>query len=286
MFCATIAGMMETTNFYGLDALLTVQLFRGENARQEYRQAFGEQAPPFDPTRAVKRWRGTPADANFNYYVPSGVSGAPLTRVSVSLAPGEAETVNLPGSVEYIPRVVLPSGAFVLTGLGEKQYINPAGLSTEAEALALQSQLEAAGWLVSGIEMETQSGPVAIMYDPGETRRYWKVNTAGRLGSYSVGLMLKDRYTKGINSPGRWSGPGESTSPVWYSNAETPATFSVRPETPAPMRELRPDERVEASPFGVRIYPNAGGSSSEKTTREIFSISAKLDEVLALLRRG
>ena len=272
--------MNETTNFYGLDALVTVRMFRGDNARNDYKQAYGKQAPPFNPAKPVKRWQGSPSDSVFSYYVPSGVPGSPLKSVRIALAPGEAETVNLPGAVEYSPRVVAPSGAYIVTPSGEKQYINPAGLSTQSEALAVRIMLMEAGWSPSEPEASEVSGPVQIAYENTETRRFWNINTPR--GSFSVGLLLRDRYTKGVDSPGRWSKPEETNAPIWYSNAETGTAFSPFPEVPAPMRELRPDERVETSPFGVRIYPNAGGSG-DGTAREIFSMSAKLAEMDAKL---
>ncbi len=275
--------MSENLNNYGLDALVEVKVFRGDSARDAYQKAYGEQAPPFDPAQPVKRWRVTDGGTQFRYYVPSGDASQPLRQLVLDMTAAQAATVNLPGAFEYPVRVVPASGAYIIDALGQKQYINAAGLATETEAKEYSRQLERAGWNPGPILTSEQSGPVQIQFEPNEERRYWHIKTEA--GTFSVGLLAKDRSTRGVGSPGRWSKPGETASPIWFSEVNVATTFSVFPEVPLPMRTLRADERVEASPFGVRIYPNAGGSG-DGSTREIFLISGKLDKVLGAMGLG
>jgi hypothetical protein len=222
------------------------------HTRATWEQTFGEQAPPWDKVRRIKRWADTTAlegvddPANelieYNYFDLTSRSFKKLV-----LTRQEAALPNLPGTYVYPKYVVEPTPA-VVTGPPPlaPQPLRADLLSRKEEAQALAAEL--------GVDevVESQgftSGPFRIEWK-GESRRQWLV----RIGPeyYNAGLLLKSKYANGIGAPGKW----EQTprGPVWVSFAQDTGEQDVRPEIPIPCRPLDPREALHVTPFGVLVY--------------------------------
>lgn len=251
--------------------------------RDAYKAFTGEQAPPFNPDKPVKRWYvthsmgdrvadATTALAFQTYDIKPDV---PVLR-QFMLAPADALTVNLPGKYVYPARVVAPSGAFYMLN-GEKQYINPTGLATMEEAKELLAELVAAGHPASSAEVveQARAGMFAIGYEPSEARRIIQITVSG--GTYNVGGLLADKHADGVGSPGAWTGPGV---PVDWIPAPVMERKGTAGETPVPMRALENGETWQRLPFGLQILNAQTPEGAEEVNEK------NLASNVAAIKRG
>jgi hypothetical protein len=222
------------------------------HTRATWEQTFGEQAPPWDKGRRIKRWSDTTALegvadpdnqlVEYNYFDLTSRSFKKLV-----LTAREAALPNLPGRYVYPKYVVEPTPA-VVAGPPPlaPQPLRSDLLSRKEEADALATELGAD----EVVESEGfASGPFQIRWN-GELRRQWLV----RIGSeyYNAGLLLKSKHANGIGAPGKWEKtPG---GPTWISFAQDTGEQDVRPEIPIPCRLLDPREALHVTPFGVLVY--------------------------------
>lgn len=224
---------------YGPDALEMLPRF----TRASYRTATGVQAPPPNPLAPMKRWSIPTATESMTLgYWEFPVNGAPL-YVQKTYTPTELKAVNLPGTFEYPKYVIAPSGAYTLQGPD----LQPAGigedwLSTRSQAEAMADALRALGWSVTGITENTLSGIFTIQYRPEETRRVWELEVGNGGGSRNVGKLVEERNKAGVGAPGKWTTPGESSSPIWHSLVPQSGDL-LAGEVPIPQRELYPNEK-------------------------------------------
>jgi hypothetical protein len=222
------------------------------HTRATWEQTFGEQAPPWDKERRIKRWADTTAlegvadPANqlveYNYFDLTSRSFKKLV-----LTAREAALPNLPGRYVYPKYVVEPTPAVVAGPPPlEPQPLRADLLSRKEEAQALAAELNADEVVES---LTFTSGPFRIEWK-GESRRQWLV----RIGPeyYNAGLLLKSKYANGIGAPGRWE--KSPLGPVWVSFTQDTGDQDPRPEIPIPCRLLDPREALHVTPFGVLVY--------------------------------
>ena len=198
--------------FYPVERLL---LFDRHN-RLTWEQTFGEQAPPWDKERRIKRWADTSA--------PEGVAVASLTMVLCTytyfdmvtrtfkgfrLTAEEAATPNLPGAYVYPKYIVEPTPAVVVDAANpdNPQGLNPNIICQYAEAAAIAAQLS--GQVVEATSF--MAGPFSFDWR-GETRRRWLIRIDGRY--HNAAALVRAKTAFGVGAPGDWihaaneAGPG------------------------------------------------------------------------------
>lgn len=226
---------------YSIQALGLFQTF----TRDTYQSSFGVQAPAWDPARLRKTWFDSTVDtsdaANVVVYkiVARDATGNGILKQMV-ISTEESATVNLPGAVTYPPYIVAPTNA---TRGGAP--INASYLSLESDARALMAII---GGTALGDEGATAIYPV--IYPPDEPRRMWGILIGGQ--SFNVGALLALRNANGAGSPGSWD--TSSGGPVWTPAPPAPTGVDdMRPPRDMPVRDLRPNEKLQAGMMGVSV---------------------------------
>lgn len=264
--------------YYPIDRLL---LFDRHN-RASWEKTFGEQAPPWDKERRIKRWADTTAlegvadPANhlveYNYF-----DFASRSFKKFVITAREAAAPNLPGQYVYPKFAVQPTPAMVVSSQGgDPQPVNPAILCFKEEARALAAELGAEE-VVEALTFTT--GPFRIEWST-ETRRQWLI----RIGSeyHNAAALLAVRNANGIGAPGEWV--KTPSGPRWVSFVQDTGEQDPRPEIPIPCRLLDPREALHITPFGVTVYRrdkesdyNPKPASSAGLTAEQAAALARID---------
>lgn len=221
--------------------------------RPIYEKMFGEQPPPYDPAKRIKRWFFTDvltgstdqSNAMVEFQTFNDKTGKFET---IAMTNQEAATPNLPGTYVYEKWVNPPETAAklqVINGLGNVQ---TAGQNGEAfiDKMILDAVVgEAAKQL--GIAISTAESvvlsPFYIVYG-AETRR--KMNVILPSGEKLDGAdFVKKRFAEGVFAPGKWS-LNSANQPVFTADVPVTGEQDVRPEIPIPVRSLLPNEKVES----------------------------------------
>jgi hypothetical protein len=261
---------------YGIDSLALFKTY----TRESYRQAFGVEPPPWNPSRLTKTWFDSSVDtasvSPVSYKAVARDAGGNWTLQTFSLAAAEAATVNLPGAIAYPPYVIAPTGA---TRGGSP--INPLFLSLESDARGLLAPLGAVSIVDQG------ATPVfPVVYPPDELRRMWAiVRSSGQ--QINVGALLQERNASGVGAPGRWDLSG--VNPVWVSDPPAPSGLDdKRPPVPMPVRDLLPNEELRLGPmgFGVQVVrTDLEQAAMRKNGAFTEDDRKKLDEIYRIVSR-
>jgi hypothetical protein len=226
---------------YGFAALALFQTY----TRDTYRAAFGVQAPPWDPSRSAKFWFDSSADTsvadNVAAYKIFAVDSTGIWGLKQMVLPAAvAATVNLPGAVSYTPYVITPTDA---TRGGSAQ--NAKYLSLEADARTLMAAFGATGLVDEGA---TTYYPV--VYPSDESRRMWAILLNGH--QQNVGELMAQRNARGVSSPGHWD--TSAGFAVWAPDPPAPVGLDdTRPPQPIPVRDLLPNEQIQAGLMGPSV---------------------------------
>lgn len=244
--------------------------------RNDWVRKYGEQPPPFDPSRPRQAWAfsngGEPADIGYLTYNP--VTAEVITR---TISQKHAYSPNLPGEYQYAkydPPVA-----------GSTPVVSKWNLCDKADAdlvvEELRSQLKIR--VSDPFEAKTLGGQV-IQYGPNETRRQWMIFHSGNV--HSVGLLLASRYDRGVGNPnGHWEMADELHARWFY---DAPVVDNNLEWLSYPIRAPKDDERIElvfSVPTLVTGTPSepTGGVGSQEIIDRLAAISRQLDEQLALL---
>jgi hypothetical protein len=221
--------------------------------RATFRQKFGEEPPPFDPSKPIKRWMD-PKPAPSPEYTVFRDGRFELLKMSQ----GEAAALNLPGMTEY-PAYAIPPTAAVMVSIidGQTWPIPPETLSSAAEAAKLAADLKLSP---DAVTENTYGGPYFIDYR-GDSRRQHLIEVKG--ARYNVGALLKMRNVNGVNSPGMWGHSGAELA--WVPLVEEVHAGDEKDAIPVPVRPLNKDERLRQTIAGWIIVP-----ASEMTDREML----------------
>jgi hypothetical protein len=221
-----------------------LQLFDRHN-RATYTAAFGEQAPPWDPAKRIKRWFDTSPNAGSYTYFDSQ---ARQVRTLIT-TPAEAAAINLPGVYAYLPYVVPPTPAVVIhNSVGDT--------STTAfpvSLLCLQADaIDLAHAIGGGTPVEGQFIGQFVINWNGELRRNWLIPWQGDNQQASILLLQKNR--SGLNSPGKWDLSDHLNGPKWIPAVQETGAQDPRPEIPIPVRALFPQEALAMEIFETIVY--------------------------------
>ncbi|KKM06409.1 hypothetical protein LCGC14_1744260 [marine sediment metagenome] len=232
--------------------------------RAKYRQHTGEQAPPWEPSRRIKRW----ADRTLGEADPDGaypvrwyqVEAGEIAWKETTITNAEAAALNLPGQYDYPKWDPAPVGGFQASNYdGSRQQVDVDAVSTREQAEILSAELNGLG-----VEEHSLDGPFYFWFEPSEKRRIWWVKLSGG-GKIFAGRLLKKQYVNGVGAPGRWI--RSERVPWWKSGLdEIPEEWDARPEIPIPMRALEANERLQLG-FGGAIQVVTAESDTDLLRR-------------------
>lgn len=214
-------------------------------SRDSYLAEFGVQALAWDPTRVQKTWFDTSVDTsdpgNVAVYKVVAVDQNGVWALRQMVLPAqEAATVNLPGAIVYPPYVIPPTQTTTAGSLIDAMY-----LSLEADAQALMTTLGG-----SGLVVETGNAVFPIVYPADEPRRMWDFTVNAVV--CNAGALLALENANGVGAPGSWQ--STANGPVWVPAPPSPTGVNdTRPARPMPVRDLLPNEELQAGLMGVSV---------------------------------
>lgn len=249
--------------------------------RASFHQSTGQQAPPWDRSRRIKRWydtsvldgfTGDPKHDVVSYRVFDPANGK-IRRLALTVE--EASTPNLPGQYDYPKFSVQPTPA-VLVNPADNSItpVNPAHLCDYDDAADVARAIGAAAANLR----ENRIGFFHVRWN-GETRRAWVLDLPGT--SHQVASLLALRHAHGVNAPGRWD--TSQQQPVWIPEIQTDTgELDPRPEIPFPVRDLNPGEVIERGFGGVWVVRRSSPSlENNQLLAEILKVAK---ETLAEVR--
>ncbi len=275
--------------FYPIDTLYLFDRFD----RASWERAFGEQAPPWDPSRGVKAWADTTAiegaddpDGVFVEYDYFDPASRKFERMRMTAR--EAAVPNLPGEYVYPAYVVTPTPAVIINPDGGEDTFNPEMLCYRAEADGLARELGA----TSVIENRFPEGGQFRIEWRGEQRRMWLLRIGSNL--HSAALLLQKKYRGGVGAPGEWM-IEPSGQPVWLARKQETGLGNRQREVAVPCRHLADNEALYLGhPMKVVVYrtdmdseynradPAAAGALPADIRVMIERIDTNLQQLLAL----
>jgi hypothetical protein len=219
------------------------------HTRATYREAFGEEAPPYDPAKRIKRWfdstamevsRRDAADEAVTYRVhdpgdPTGLKLLMMTR-------GEAAAVNLPGSVVYPKYAPAPTQAWV-NGPDGSAAFPVQYLCSREQAEEMAQELGEVGQLPA---MQVPNGPYMVVWGQ-ETRRPWTIQFKGQ--TIYAETLRRAKFAGGVGAPGWFDTSG--AEPVWVPGPVETGEHDLRPEVLMPVRDLQWNEVLEKTLVGT-----------------------------------
>ena len=257
------------TEFYSLSALELFPTY----TRETYLAKFGIQAPPFDPSKLVKKWFDVPASTSGLTSYTVFQNGA-FSTVNLDFA--TAAYVNLPGKyayAKYTPTTVAKDSV--------GQPINPRALISESDVNTLVKELQEA-YRSSYVISAKQQDDMGEVWGT-ETRRRYNINV-GNYQTFDAAALLCEKYSSGVNAPGKWLVSGLS-DPVWIPTIQDTGEKATV-EIPVPVRTLLANEELLVSAVGTfQVHRTDMGTSSSSTstvdyTEQLKSLESKLDQAL------
>lgn len=236
--CNPITPAQPAKARYGIEALYTSPRL----TRATYKETYGEEAPPYDPKRRIKRWFFT--DLGASSATPEILVYDPTTRAIVPwyLTPEEYTTPNLPGLTSYAKWENPVASPAVIVGPVELK-LSGANLVYPDQAKEVAAEINAAlGTKLDVTQVPDERGPWKVVYGV-EPRRQMKI------GEYDAALILADRYEKGVGSPGKWS-LNSTGGPQFEPDVPIDGEHDLRPEVPMPCRPLLSNEKFAEVTFG------------------------------------
>ena len=270
---------------YPLAALSLVEYAdKGGWTRALYFARTGEQPPPYDPARPIKRWADNSLAAiiardpswivQYTYY--DQTAGAATMR-TLKITAAEASTFNLPGVYTYPKYEIAPTAAVVVQMDGTTQTFDPKYLCTKEEAEKFQTEMRLLDPGRTGELRDNELAPGGPQYrwPSDEKRRPWVLRWGA--DDLQVSIYVQQRNARGIGSPGHWQ--LVQAGPVWISYVPVTGAMDPRPEVPLPARSLRNTEEIRCTPFGCAVWttpaPAEGGGGLNAAQ------AAQLDELHA-----
>lgn len=245
--------------------------------RALYYARTGQQAPPRDTGRQIKRWADSsvahlPAGQLVSYKVLRTDESGKLAVMGMTITAGEAAAFNLPGVYTYPRYTIEPTKALVVSPDGQTTPLSPAYLTTEDEAKKLAAEI--------GSTAPTENKPTGAFSDyfpPEEPRRAWVTIWKGAELQCSIYVAMK--YANGIGAPGHWNLDGPA--PAWVSEVNKTGAMDTRPEVLIPVRALKANEEIRCTPFGCLVFRTDRGAGTS-TGQAAGGLTAGQD---ALLKR-
>jgi len=264
--------------FYPIERLF---LFDRHN-RLTWEQEYGEQAPPWDKERRIKRWADTSVldgvdDPDNHLVVYDHFDMAARAFKKFTMTAREASLPNLPGKYVYPTYVIEATPAVITDAMNNyPQPLNPSIICHKAEAEAIAKELGADEVVQAQSFM---AGPFVILWN-GESRRRWLI----RIGSeyHSAAALIRAKNGQGVGAPGEWV--ISPSGPRWVSHAQDTGDQDPRPEIPIPCRLLYEGEALYLGhPMKVVVYRK--DMESDYNPKSIEGVSGLTPDEAEALRR-
>lgn len=231
---------------YGITALSLFQPW----TRETFQAAFGQQAPPYDPSQPTRTWFDTSAQPG--PYLAIQVTGGSPAIVPLPM-PANVALPNLAGAYRYPAWVNSSSTPAQIQwpGFAPEPLGNPAELCSLADAQAVAAALP------SGTTVSEDSMDASVIWG-SETRRMYVVNIPGgpSLNAAFLRAMMTRQITDpqgnvlgGAGAPGSFIISGDNAS--W--NLTPDPGLTAGPALPVPCRPLLPNEVFEAGLLGAGV---------------------------------
>jgi len=250
--------------------------------------------PRFDASRPMQEWRLTDeeaaaVDGNEYKYKTWNAGARSFVDLSITAKDNEAlftalTTPNVPGEPPYEKWVVQPTPAHMVGPNGPSSSISPNTLCTLEQAEMLASEIPGA------IAVETPwASPMFRLEWAGETRRHYAIKVGS--SSPNAGLLLAQRWAKGVGYPGRWEFMGVLGSPQFIP--DPPPSITGAGEYPIPYRlPVKGKEEIYEGGFGAAIvyrldresiYNPAGSSTGGTDTIALARLEERMERIETLL---
>ncbi|SRR5229473_88994 len=276
-----------------------LDLFTESLDRAAYEARFGEQAPDFDKTLPIKKWKDdsfagadTSSPAQYIYY-KLGTDGK-VHEVAMNMTAGQAAKVNLTGAHHYPPYAPAPTHA-TLGGWP----VDPLDLSTKEQAVALAIEL---GRTKDDVQENTANQPFQYLYPPDELRKVWEINYSPML-QLVAGRKINQINSRGIGVPYHWVLQADTNQEpvIAFDWPDTGETGPVHPQLPIPQRRLKAGEEFltdsnafmsgqgfvvhrtdMAAPSSPAAGISAGGGMTAAQDHNLQHVVRVVDQILAL----
>lgn len=276
-----------STQFYNIDALYTVSLHtRGGT------EANNGPQPPFDMSQGERNWWDDSATGPKSYIIFDNAAGAFVTKTI------DARKPNFKGFPNYPKRPIAGTSAVMPHATGTPTPVDPATLSTDAEAKALQAELGGTGYLDTGLSSQIIPvlGQIIFPIDyKSESRREWAVMlSTGK--QINVGQALADKNKFGSGFPGKWVADSTNTSGLdWIPDRVVDGGQSTLPAVPPPCRALLPTEKLVSVAVGGLGFsnlqiertdltgPTTAGTGSAGDSAAIADMHGKINRIFAAI---
>jgi hypothetical protein len=274
--------------------------------RATYRELFGEEAPPYDPAKIIKRWGDStklvdadgaplpdPAMEITAYSVWDEKRGAIVKRTMTN---ADAAAVNLPGTMVY-PKWNNPSETVAkVVDADSATQINGSVLISKEDAQYLMTEItKDTGMTGVMVESDIQEGGNYKVVWGSETRRQYGLKVGG-LDIMSLAALGTERWAAGFGCKGKWQLNGAGY-PKFVADVVTDGMQDPRPEFPFPVRALLPNEklvmgwgnipRIERTDMGAEapggVTNNVGGGLTAAQASQLTQISQTTKTILALI---
>lgn len=247
--------------------------------RASYLQAFGEQAPRFDPAKPVKSWFATDGKTHFTAF-----DSNKKQTVDVTLTAAEAASVNLLGAFTY-PKYTPPSNVATFNFFGTSITINdPTRFVRQQDAEAIAK--EVGGTVKEHAADNANSFP--FTYANQDSKIYDVVLPSGKV--LDCANLIAQRFQAGRGAPGKWSADFVKFTPDVQVTEPPPG---APPEIPIPIRALLPNEEIVSGLFGAvvarkdkKIVSPGGGSFTDEDRKTLQEVHAMLQGLITALRLG
>lgn len=257
----------------------SLRLFQTYADRDAYTRATGEQAPPFDASRAPKLWKDPAATAALMQnavYERLPVPGEPLALVSFALPVHVAGEVNLPD--RYLYPVYQP--APVQAMMGSSPAANATEFCTLQQAVLMQALLGGTGLRQANFDV----GGESVTYGPTEQRRRWAFTVAG--AEVIAGRVLADSYSHGIGAPGHFTRADNGTVGEWIPDASVvnaQAWSNNLEPVPEPVRALAAGESLVRAGLELSLFVATANESSDGSPGQTAALPAHFEADFATL---
>lgn len=232
--------------------LSVLNLFPVYPTRAAYQQATGQQAPPFDATRAIQPWFDpSPTGQPYNVFDPNTAANlaaannnSPGTLSSLSLPAAQAATLNLPGAYTYTPYVPAPTDAMEYGPSGPIGGVDPSTVCMLADANALAAELAPLYPGKTLNVLQSGGGIYQIVYGLDPRRQYYiSVGTGSAAITFLAEPLIVAKNHQGIGYPGHWVLQANG-GPNWVVDPPIAVAPPNAVALLAPVRALLPNEQL------------------------------------------
>ena len=217
-------------------------LFRNYSSRAVYLAATGNQAPPFDPTRAPQYWEdpaqvGKTGTVTYDWLDAADAAAGYVGTMTMPCA--DAAHVNLPGTYNYPAYVSQPTDAVEAGVYGVVGLVAANIVCLEADAQTLANTLAP---LFPGLTPTVTQGATGVFYyiyglDP---RRVWYVTIGNQ--SYIAQELIEAQNSAGVGYPGSFTQKNGAIN--WVRGTPVIQPTGAAESVSVPMRPLLPGEQI------------------------------------------